>query len=106
VHADKYRITQVVFNLLSDAVKFAKGAIAVESQKKGGEIAIAVRDDGQGIDPDIMPRLFMKFATKSDQGTGLGLYISKAIVDAHGGRIWAENKIGCRDATFTVILPG
>jgi two-component system sensor histidine kinase VicK len=106
VQADKYRITQVVFNLLSNAVKFAeKGAITIESQKKGGEITIAVKDEGLGIDPDIMPRLFTKFATKSEQGTGLGLYISKAIVDAHGGRIRAENNKGRRGATFTVILP-
>jgi signal transduction histidine kinase len=64
-----------------------------------------VTDDGTGIDPVIMPRLFTKFATRSDIGTGLGLYISKNIVEAHGGRMWAENNSDGKGATFRFILP-
>ena len=68
-------------------------------------MSISVTDTGSGIDPAIMPRLFSKFATKSHKGTGLGLYISKAIVEAHGGKIWAENNKDGRGAKFTFILP-
>jgi two-component system, OmpR family, sensor histidine kinase VicK len=57
------------------------------------------------IDPDIMPRLFTKFATKSEKGTGLGLFISKSIVEAHGGRMWGENNKDSRDPTFTTFSP-
>ena len=64
-----------------------------------------MEDTGTGIDPEIFPRLFTKFATKSDKGIGLGLYISKRIVEAHGGRIWAENNTGRKGATFTFSLP-
>jgi signal transduction histidine kinase len=69
---------------------------------------VSVKDTGSGIDPEIMPRLFTKFATKSDTGTGLGLglYISKSIVEDHGGRIWAENnKDGEKGSTFYFSLP-
>ena len=58
-----------------------------------------------GIDPEIMPRLFSKFATKSQTGTGLGLFISQNIVEAHGGKIWAENNSGARGATFSFSIP-
>jgi signal transduction histidine kinase len=66
---------------------------------------VAVRDDGTGIDPVIMPRLFTKFATKSEIGAGLGLYISKNINKAHGGGMWAENNSDGKGATFRFILP-
>ena len=66
---------------------------------------VKVIDRGRGIDPEIYPRLFTKFATKSDKGTGLGLYISKSIIQAHGGRIWAENNADRRGATFAFTLP-
>jgi signal transduction histidine kinase len=69
------------------------------------ELVISVRDSGNGIDPVIMPRLFTKFATKSNMGTGLGLFISKSIVEAHGGRIWAENNTEGKGATFGFSLP-
>jgi signal transduction histidine kinase len=62
-----------------------------ETKEEGNKVVIAVKDTGTGIDPELMPRLFTKFATKSYQGTGLGLYISKSIVEAHGGKMWAEN---------------
>jgi signal transduction histidine kinase len=69
------------------------------------EIVVSVRDTGQGIDPDILPRLFSRFVSKSYQGTGLGLYISKGIVEAHGGSIWAENNTDARGATFSFRIP-
>ena len=103
VHADKYRINQVVSNLVNNSVKFTKegGTISVMLRKTSdsnnkGEIVVSIKDTGTGIDAEIMPRLFSKFATKSvtGSGIGLGLYISKRIVEAHGGKIWAENNSG------------
>jgi signal transduction histidine kinase len=106
VFADGERIHQVLLNLLSNAIKFTeKGTITVASEKRGNEVVIKVTDSGRGIDPEIMPRLFTKFATKSDHGTGLGLYISKSIIEAHGGRIWAENNPDGKGATFAFSLP-
>ena len=72
-----------------------------------GEIVVSIKDTGTGIDPEIMPRLFSKFATKSvtGSGIGLGLYISKRIVEAHGGKIWAENNSDGEGATFSFSLP-
>jgi signal transduction histidine kinase len=69
------------------------------------ELIISVKDSGEGIHPVIMPRLFTKFASKSFIGTGLGLFISKSIIEAHGGRIWAENNIDGKGATFAFTLP-
>ena len=70
-----------------------------------GQLTVSVKDTDQGIDPEIMPRLFTKFTTKSQTGTGLGLFISKSIIEAHGGRIWAENNKDGKGATFTFRLP-
>jgi signal transduction histidine kinase len=119
VEADRQRIAQVVSNLLTNAIKFTKkygGVVSVEVQKKGGKedggqevVVITVRDTGQGIDPEIFPKLFTKFATKSFQGTGLGLFISLNIVEAHGGKIWAENNINAeglnKGSVFYFTLP-
>jgi signal transduction histidine kinase len=69
------------------------------------EVIISIKDNGPGIHPEILPRLFTKFASKSDIGTGLGLYISKNIVEAHGGRIWAQNNPDGKGAIFTFTLP-
>lgn len=115
---DMGRISQVLSNLLINAMKFIKGdeggEIVVsaeqkeeqEADKKNTGIVISVKDTGTGIDPQIFPRLFTKFASKSERGgTGLGLYISKGIVEAHGGRIWAENNAHGKGATFTFTLP-
>lgn len=117
---DMRRISQVLTNLLSNAIKFIEGdegEIVVsaerkeeqereEADKKNADIVISVKDSGTGIDPEIFPRLFTKFASKSERGgTGLGLYISKGIVEAHGGRIWAENNPYGKGDTFTFILP-
>jgi signal transduction histidine kinase len=83
VNADKGRIAQVVSNLLSNAIKFTtnnKGTIYVMAEKKDSEIIVGLKDTGQGIDLEILPKLFTRFATKSFTGTGLGLYISKNII--------------------------
>lgn len=106
VKADRGRITQVVTNLLDNAVKFTKeGTILVSIEKKNGHAVVSVHDSGRGIDPDIMPRLFSKFATKSDKGTGLGLFISRSIVEAHDGKIWCSNNSFGKGATFAFSLP-
>ncbi len=108
LNADKDRIAQVISNLLSNAVKFItkeKGIIFVLTEKKDSEIVVSIKDTGQGIDPEILPKLFTKFATKSSTGTGLGLFISKSIVEAHGGKIWAENNSDGIGATFSFSLP-
>ena len=106
VKADKARIQQVILNLLSNAYKFTEnGKIIINIKKNGNQINIKVQDNGQGIYYDILPRLFEKFATKSEVGTGLGLYISKNIVEAHGGSIKGYNNSDGKGATFEFILP-
>jgi signal transduction histidine kinase len=135
VEADRRRLAQVISNLLNNAIKFTKeGTVTVstttsssiikrkEAERYSGdgkvkeekeEVVIAVKDTGTGIDPELMPRLFTKFATKSYQGTGLGLYISKSIIEAHGGKMWAENnsdegsdsETEHKGATFYFTLP-
>jgi signal transduction histidine kinase len=107
VNADKDKITQVVSNLLGNAVKFTKvGTISVKvsSDKESGEAIICIKDTGQGIDPGIVPQLFTKFSSKSFEGIGLGLFIAKNIVEAHGGRIWAENNSDGKGAVFFFTL--
>ena len=126
VNADKLRIYQVIANLLNNSIKFTKEgtiSVSVKVTQKNGEnkeegrdygsnsssssrrVIVSVKDSGAGIDPEILPRLFTKFATKSDKGTGLGLFISKSIIEAHGGKIWAENNSDGKGATFTFSLP-
>jgi len=108
LEADKGRTTQVISNLLSNAIKFTKEGtitIATKIDEDNNQIIISVKDTGIGIDPEILPQLFSKFITKSFSGTGLGLFISKSIVEAHGGRIWAENNSDGKGTTFTFILP-
>lgn len=132
VEADETRIYEVISNLLVNAVKFTQkrsssdhgnsfgeGMITVFISIKanhgyekgrgnsGGvkEVIISIRDRGAGIDPEIQDRLFSKFVTKSETGTGLGLFISKGIIEAHGGRIWAENNADGKGAAFYFSLP-
>jgi signal transduction histidine kinase len=96
----------LILNLLSNAYKFTEnGKIIININKNDNQIYIKVQDNGQGIHHTILPRLFGKFATKSEIGTGLGLYISKNIVEAHGGKIWAENNSNGRGSTFYFTLP-
>jgi two-component system, OmpR family, sensor histidine kinase VicK len=109
IEADKARLTQVISNLVSNAIKFTKeGTISITTEKKDKLITVSVKDSGAGIDSEIFPRLFSKFATKSDMGTGLGLFISKSIIEAHGGKMWAENNThsrGEKGATFYFTIP-
>ena len=106
VSADKERITQVISNLLSNALKFTEeGYISISAEKKDKDVIVTVEDTGVGIHPEILPRLFSKFVTKSEKGTGLGLYISKNIVEKHGGKIWAENNADGKGATFVFSIP-
>jgi two-component system, OmpR family, sensor histidine kinase VicK len=119
VEADKDRILQVLSNLLSNAIKFTnQGKISInifekndDNHEENGrkEVIVSVTDTGSGIDSEIFTRLFSKFASKSYQGTGLGLFICKSIIQAHGGRIWAENNNISEDksggATITFSLP-
>jgi signal transduction histidine kinase len=106
VYGDKTRLYEVILNLIYNAVKFTKkGTIAIKSGKQDGHAMVSVKDTGDGIDPEILARLFTKFATKSEKGVGLGLFISKNIVEAHGGKIWAENNKDGPGATFTFTLP-
>jgi signal transduction histidine kinase len=115
--ADHDRIKQVLSNLVNNSLKFTKNGtitITAEIDKKCynhkviHQLIVRVKDTGTGIDLDIFPRLFSKFVTKSndgDGGTGLGLYICKGIIKAHGGRIWAKNNEDGKGATFSFSLP-
>jgi signal transduction histidine kinase len=117
VEADRLRLSQVFDNILNNAIKFTKEGsitIAVQRNKEGGsggnnnddvEAVVSVKDTGTGIDPEIFPRLFTKFATKSFEGTGLGLFISKSIIEAHGGRMWAENNADGKGSSFCFSIP-
>ena len=118
VNADKGRISQVIANLLDNAIKFTKdredSIISIMIEKKEKEeldnnvqqVLVSIKDTGQGIDPEILPKLFTKFATKSQTGgTGLGLFICKGIVEAHGGKIWAGNNADGKGAIFSFSLP-
>jgi signal transduction histidine kinase len=108
VRADKDRIIQVLSNLLDNAIKFGDhGAITIILDKNNSinKVTVSVMDTGKGIDPEIYPRLFEKFVTRSNKGTGLGLFISKNIVQAHGGTMVAENNSKSSGATFSFSLP-
>jgi signal transduction histidine kinase len=111
VEADRTRLTQVIYNLLSNAIKFTKeGRITITIEKKDNqeEVVVSIKDTGIGIDSEILPKLFSMFATKSFSGTGLGLFICKSIIEAHGGTIWAENNNnndGKKGSTFYFTLP-
>jgi two-component system sensor histidine kinase VicK len=127
VDADEERLTQVICNILDNALKFtdADGSVIVTVEKqqllqpqqqgqreqnqnqnqKQKYAVITTKDTGTGIHPEMFPRLFSKFATKSHRGTGLGLYISKNIIEAHGGKLYATNNTDGKGATFTIVIP-
>ena len=113
LEADKSRIAEVISNLLSNAIKFTqKGTITIsvkisKTNKNNVKnwVVVSMKDTGQGIDINILPRLFTKFVSKSHHGTGLGLFISKGIVEAHLGKIWAKNNVDGVGATFSFSLP-
>jgi signal transduction histidine kinase len=106
--ADKEKIFEVFANLVNNAIKFTKqGTITINLKRvdETNQAIVTIRDNGPGIDSEIIPHLFSKFKTKSEKGLGLGLYISKNIVEAHGGRIEAYNNYDPKGATFVVTLP-
>jgi signal transduction histidine kinase len=110
VEADKGRLAQVIFNLLDNSLKFTKptkgkGKIQIVSEKKDSQVTVSIMDTGTGIDPEIFPKLFSRFASKSFSGTGLGLFISKSIIEEHGGKVWAQNNPKGGGATFTFTIP-
>jgi len=113
LRADKSRIAEVISNLLSNAIKFTqKGTITISIVKDDNTrndnrnwVIVNVKDTGEGIDVSILSKLFIKFVSKSPQGTGLGLFISKGIVEAHLGKIWVKNNIDGVGATFSFSLP-
>jgi signal transduction histidine kinase len=108
ISADKIRITQVISNLLNNAIKFTEeGIIKILVEKKPDEqkVVVSIKDTGSGIDSSIANHLFSKFITKSKGGTGLGLYISKNIIEAHGGKMWTKNNKDGKGSTFSFNLP-
>jgi nitrogen-specific signal transduction histidine kinase len=115
IDGDRERITQVISNLLNNAIKFSEeGTIIAKIEKnknnkdnnKGGVIVVvSIQDTGKGIDPTIRDKLFEKFTTKSEKGMGLGLYLSRKIIEAHGGEIWGSNNTNGKGATFGFSLP-
>ncbi|HEX2407729.1 MAG TPA: HAMP domain-containing sensor histidine kinase, partial [Nitrososphaeraceae archaeon] len=119
VEADKNRLSQVISNLLNNAIKFTvEGSITIivgtkkinNNNNNSNKVIVSIKDTGTGIDSEILPKLFTKFTTKSSiaGGTGLGLFISKSIIEMHGGRIWAfnndEKNKDERGSTFTFSL--
>ena len=111
VDADKERLAQVIFNLLNNAIKFTQeGSITISAQEKEERdkkiVIVSVKDTGRGIDVKMLPRLFSKFVSNSERGgTGLGLYISKSIIEAHGGKIWATNNSDGKGVIVSFNLP-
>jgi signal transduction histidine kinase len=107
VQADKSRIFQVISNLLNNAIKFSKGGTitVTDDSNNNHEVIITIVDTGMGISDEIKPKLFERFSHKSESGTGLGLFIAKSIVEAHGGSISAYNNPSGIGATFSFTLP-
>jgi signal transduction histidine kinase len=107
VEGDRERLSQVITNLLDNALRFTKkGKVSVTAEKDpDGGVRVLVSDTGVGIDVDMLPRLFTKFASKGERGTGLGLFISRSIIEAHRGRIWGANNPDGVGATFAFVIP-
>jgi signal transduction histidine kinase len=107
--ADKVRVGRVISNLLNNAIKFTeRGEItisATEFNNNNGSGEVSIIDTGTGLSPTILPKLFSKFVSTDSGGTGLGLFVSRNIVEAHGGRIWAENNDDGKGATFSFVIP-
>ena len=116
IYADKNRISQVITNLINNSIKFIpkeedeEGIISISVNRRKNDdkdkiVIVMIKDNGTGIDDHVFPKLFTKFVSKSFQGTGLGLYICKSIVEAHGGKIWVKNNEDTKGATFSFSLP-
>jgi signal transduction histidine kinase len=108
ITGDKSRLSQVMSNLLNNAINFTIDGdinVTVTSKRNINEIVVNIRDTGTGIDVDILDHLFEKFISRADSGTGLGLFISKSIIEAHGGKIWASNNENGKGSTFSFSIP-
>lgn len=106
IFADRYRITQVISNIINNAIKFTdQGVISIIGNVDDKELSVQISDTGKGIDGEIVSRLFDKFVSRSEQGTGLGLFISKNIIESHGGTISGFNQENGTGATFIFTLP-
>src|SRR5215210_8012646 len=106
IEGDKGRIFEVISNLLNNAIKFTeKGEVIVLLNERDGKAIVSVRDTGSGIASEIYPKLFTKFTSKSEKGTGLGLFLAKNIVESYGGKIWAVNNTDGKGATFAFSMP-
>ena len=106
LYCDQNKISQALMNLVDNAMKFTtEGEVVIIVKVSGNELLVSVQDSGPGVDPDVKPRLFEKFVTKSTNGTGLGLYLCRKIIEAHGGRIWYDESHHEGGATFSFVLP-
>jgi len=108
IKGDKDKISQVIINLIINAMQFIEkenGLITIIGERKDNQILLSVKDNGTGISPEIFPKLFSKYVSKYNMGNGLGLYISKNIIQAHDGKIWAKNNENEKGATFSFSLP-
>ncbi len=108
VECDRGKIGEVLFNIIDNAMKFIderEGSIVVSTHLSGSNVIVSVKDNGRGIDPSIKDKMFQKFTTRSEKGSGLGLFIAKSIIEAHGGTIWAGNNSDGKGATFAFSLP-
>lgn len=108
LHVDPPRLERVLVNLVSNALKYSEGPVTIDAASRDGEVVVSVRDRGTGIGPEDLPHIFQKYYRAGDarqrEGLGLGLYISRLLVEAHGGRIWAESTPG-QGSTFHVAIP-
>jgi len=107
---DRAKVDQVLHHLVENALKYSQGDVRIDVANRGDEVHVAVVDRGPGIYSGDLPRLFDRFwqldgtSTRSHGGTGLGLYICRRLVEAHGGRIWCESRLGV-GSSFTFVLP-
>lgn len=108
VFADYNRLDRIVTNLLTNALKYSQGPVTITAAPHDGQVVVSIADQGPGIDPADVPRLFERFyrarGSRKAEGIGLGLYITKLLVEAHGGRIWVESEVG-KGSTFSFSLP-
>jgi signal transduction histidine kinase len=108
ITADKERLSQVICNLLANSIKFTSNgiiSITIEEQIERESVTVSIKDNGFGINRAVSSLLFSKFVSTSHDGLGLGLFITKNIVEAHGGHIWAQNNTNEKGATFCFMLP-
>jgi signal transduction histidine kinase len=108
LHADPQRLERVLVNVVANALKYSSGPVTIAARAHPGSVVVSVRDEGPGISPEDLPHIFEKYyrasGARPKEGLGLGLYICRLLVEAHGGRIWAESERG-RGSTFRIAIP-